>query len=61
MTVKENEIVESLHRFNVDPQDIDWFMKLIKEYAEEEHQAHCDDCDRIDPDNPPERDNEGYL
>jgi len=44
---------------------------LIEAYVKEEHEARCSDCnpsdagfcdscERIDPDNPPERENEGY-
>ena len=42
-------------------------MERVKKYGEEcaedalEGAPDCDSCNRIDPDNPPERDNEGYL
>jgi len=70
MTAKEKLDIWMGASVFFDEETEEWW-KLIEAYVDEEHLARCadcnpsdagfcDSCDRIDPDNPPERDNEGY-
>ena len=59
-------ITQQLKELNVPDAAIESLISQIKRYGELlaelalEDAPNCDDCDHIDPDNPPERYNEGY-